>query len=973
MYVCMYVCMYVKRTIFTFLSLVVLILLFNSKINAYEHPGSIFDTVKREKILVIVGDNLYQDAVSKYAIWKQQLGFDVKIVNRRDDLTWTSQMIQDSVNVYRNSVNYVLFFGDVLTLPPVYDTIKVENEKTGKKEKVVDWGKYSHNKYLINSGFVERIPVGIIPISKEQEGNNRREKLEEAGIIVNKIISYEKIPSKKDRFYSYISVFNWLENGSCDWNWYTDILRTDDYLGTYPKSSKNFPISSHDNIIDVFESGYQTTTNLRKGGFIIDSIYWAINPTKLASIKSGSEDAYFPNGLKMNEDGTGAKWNDNSLTKIKNAWQAGNFLTLYYGHGFENGWGGFRDGWTVDDPYYNNSTDITTGEIDWSNHKGINYWDCDKDDLKFKEKMDTHYPVIISPCCLAGTFGYDDTDKESDKKSWAEYLLSYKNGGAVGFFGSVIENYASIEKKYNAYIAEHLIEYLNNPNEKGFVIGEKLLDVKKEYSTSQSQYNHYFGDPAMRMWVCQIGKTPWSDSLVIGQNRLNTNIELSKIVHPVWTHANNDFGVKVSMVKDGILLGTSTLNGNVVLHKKPLTPGRAITTLSAPERACDESFSFSFDEETSIANFLTLSSYLKNFTVYGKEKVSINDRAKIYAIDSVFGNVGGGEIIIGRSANTSHVISTKNITLRQSKIHGNVIANENIIKQDGTQYYGVLQANIDNSEELDFFVNKEEIPTGTVNYTVKSGEVGKLEYGEVYKNINLESNSTLELSNGIYYCENLNMSPDANIIYNSEDGAIIFVVKNNVNIHSRSTIKNDNEAIVNPSSFQMIVGGEKIYIAPATKICADIIAPNADINVDGGKNAELYCHIYGNRVTVHQYTILNGAKTFDKDVALDELSEDNINNEEFVAKGYEFGVGAQPYIDGENFRLSHSTPKNTTITVNIFKHNSSKLVAQGTFESSNWLTTGDEIPSTAGLEDGIYIIKMYDNGRLKAQQNFLKD
>lgn len=110
----------------------------------------------------------YAEAANRLAEWKRTLGFDVHILNKSK---WTTTQIKDTIQNAYNNIEYLLIIGSQSDVPAKYSNL-ISSHVTD-----LYYG-------CLTTGYTPSIFRGRIPIRTSEEAN----------IVVNKIINYEKNP-----------------------------------------------------------------------------------------------------------------------------------------------------------------------------------------------------------------------------------------------------------------------------------------------------------------------------------------------------------------------------------------------------------------------------------------------------------------------------------------------------------------------------------------------------------------------------------------------------------------------------------------------------------------------------------------------------------------------------------------------------------------------------------------------------------
>lgn len=132
----------------------------------------------------IVTTTKFEESISEFIEWKKTLGFNVKLLSEDN---WTVNQLKDTIQRYINADSYLLIIGDHDDVPSEYFTFHYNNETDS-----VNY--YSDYNYMYKSGN-NTIPYtyyGRLPVSSK----------EEADMVLNKIINYERYPVMDSSFYN---------------------------------------------------------------------------------------------------------------------------------------------------------------------------------------------------------------------------------------------------------------------------------------------------------------------------------------------------------------------------------------------------------------------------------------------------------------------------------------------------------------------------------------------------------------------------------------------------------------------------------------------------------------------------------------------------------------------------------------------------------------------------------------------------
>jgi PKD repeat protein len=340
--------------------------------------------------------------------------------------------------------------------------------------------------------------------------------------IVNKIIKYESQPVSSPSFYSSVTHAAYFQESSQPGYAERRFAQTAEDVLRY--------MTDHHgkNVNRVYVTGSSTNPTNWNNGY-----YSAGEPLPSYLLKPT-----FP-------------WNG-SAADINDAINSGNLYVLHRDHGFENGWG---------DPYY------------------------DKSDINSLSNGDLT-PVVFSINCLTGKF--------NEAECFAERFLRKAPGGAVGVFAHSEVSYSG----YNDGLAMGIFDAIwaspglvpnftgsggipfpnVTPHEPiltmGNVLNHSLIRMSETWGTNQytNELFHYFGDPAMKMWVDvpQTITATYTNTITCG---------VDSVIHIYNSSVENAIA---TLVVDGILMATIELvNGEGYLHFDPVAGETGIVTLSA--------------------------------------------------------------------------------------------------------------------------------------------------------------------------------------------------------------------------------------------------------------------------------------------------------------------------------------------------------------------------------------------------------
>lgn len=154
--------------------------------NIIESNNGTNNTRHATQYLIITTSDLLTE-VNRFANWKKTFGFDVDVIANEK---WTVQSVKQRIEQYynENDFEYLLLIGDVEQIP-YYESgndVWCGSEIWGNDYFISDYG-YS----CLDGGELSDVCIGRIPVSNPNEAN----------IIFEKIIRYEKNPCDKPDFY----------------------------------------------------------------------------------------------------------------------------------------------------------------------------------------------------------------------------------------------------------------------------------------------------------------------------------------------------------------------------------------------------------------------------------------------------------------------------------------------------------------------------------------------------------------------------------------------------------------------------------------------------------------------------------------------------------------------------------------------------------------------------------------------------
>ncbi|QZT38100.1 T9SS type A sorting domain-containing protein [Halosquirtibacter xylanolyticus] len=487
------------------------------------------------KDYLILTHKMFEGPAKRLANWKASLGYKVELISKEK---WTTAMVRSEISHrYHN-----------MTPKPKYFVLVGDNEQIPAMEfkSYKDDPFFSDLPYACMDGkddFTPDMAKGRISVRT----------LDQANVVINKIINYEKDPVADASFY---------EKGlNC-------AQFQDDEKDGF--ATRRFCHTSEDIRKYVVGQGYQ-----------VERIYYAdksVNPTNFNNGSFSQGEPIAPELLKKN----GFNWNGGK-TEIVNSINDGRFYVFHRDHGYSGG-------------------------IGWAHPKFVT---SQISELHNGNKL----PVVFSINCHTGEFSYPECFAEGflRKKNGGAvavfgaslYSLSGPNDGlSLGMIESIWPEPGILPSFGSGSGAK-------NPRAKGFdqpttrlgdVLNLGLLRMNETWAPNQEtliytyRLFHLFGDPAMRMWTMApqeiTGTLP--KELKEGQRSL----DLAGI---------SKDGAMVTLVSEGEILAKGVVQyGKCHLDFSPLKKGKKVDlTISAlNSRPLYKSYSMDADKVAPIAEVL---------------------------------------------------------------------------------------------------------------------------------------------------------------------------------------------------------------------------------------------------------------------------------------------------------------------------------------------------------------------------------
>ncbi len=455
-------------------------------------------TLDVTKDYLILSVPKYEQAVDKFAQWKRYMGFNVHKAIREN---WTPDTIKSVVKqayTNHNRLYYLLIVGDHEDVPAEYHEYTVTT-KIGDKYKNDDYHHYSDLYYGCMDGVSDSIPDiyrGRLSVSS----------LEEANIVVDKIINYEKNPPTSYDFYN------------------TGLHCA--YFQDDPSSIENNTATGNS---DKYEDRRFVLTSEEVRNYLIQN-YNKVIPRLYEHIKTFWSEPMFWNKLEYSTGGPipmdlrygNYPWNVDTV-EIMDIINSGVFYILYRGHGNPEYWA---------NPYFSN------------------------EDIRMLSNGN-NLPVVFNITCSTGTF--------NNTTCFAEELLRKQEGGAVGVFAASRQSFSGYNDAMILGIMDAIwptpglniafeindTSYINTPLTSttrtpiyaiGQIFDQGLLKMTESYGINQHkryswQIFHCFGDPSMEIRT----EVPTSfDNLEIAKDDNIVCVDLGNDIANITFYNKND-------------------------------------------------------------------------------------------------------------------------------------------------------------------------------------------------------------------------------------------------------------------------------------------------------------------------------------------------------------------------------------------------------------------------------------------------
>ncbi|MCT4636253.1 MAG: C25 family cysteine peptidase [Bacteroidales bacterium] len=395
------------------------------------------------KDYIIVTIDRFMPAARKLATWKSQLGYSVDIVSKG---SWTSDEVMEAIHSrYKN-----------WSTKPGYFVIIGDNEHVPGQDLQIDGETYASDLYyacMDGAGdYTPDMAHGRISVKSPEQAN----------VVIDKIVNYEKNPVSDASFY---------QNGvNCAQ--FQDVAR---YEAPDGYAARRFCHTSED--IRDYITGR---------GYDVERIYY----TKSTNTPTNWNKGYYSKGEKIPDEllrKNGFNWNGGK-DEITTSINAGKFYLFHRDHGYAGG-----TGWAHPEFLTNHIDALTNGD---------------------------KLPVVFSINCHTGEFRLPEC--------FAEKFLRKEGGGAVGVVGAAYYSLSGNNDGFSLGMVDAIWPNpgiipvfgtgsgIPNPGPSGVansirtmgdVVNQGLVRMTQTWDSNESykiytyRLFHYFGDPAMKIWV----------------------------------------------------------------------------------------------------------------------------------------------------------------------------------------------------------------------------------------------------------------------------------------------------------------------------------------------------------------------------------------------------------------------------------------------------------------------------------------
>lgn len=453
-------------------------LLSKFRISAIDWPEFIYEGHPSWRCdLLIIAPDEFSPQAEELAAWKRIKGFTTRVALLDEIDEEMGGLSAEHIRAYiqdiyrRLRLRYVILFGDVEFIPAHYRSIHPSHD--------IPLGTDLYYAEMDDEGYYPDLAVGRLSVDT----------LEEAAVVVNKIINYEQHSPFGPTYYQRMLLVSYFE----DWNSPSEPFVSDG------KDESGF-LRNIEEIHDFLESEGEFHYFIRE--YATNKYYW---PEDFDGPQWYDDGTPVPTDLRWPE----FAW-DGSAEGIIEAINSGTLLTLYMGHGKSCGW---------------SRPNFTHSPAEWE----MGLPDLDNSSLP---------TVTLNFACRTGWYDHE-TDEDApnetfpNEESFAEVMLRM-DGGAVavvaasrncrghatedmakafidGIWGGMLPTFPSADSMATKFEgSKRLGDVLNFAK---FYIAEKYGDPddpSQDFGISQVMFEvfHLFGDPTM-----ELANSPWPSTV----------------------------------------------------------------------------------------------------------------------------------------------------------------------------------------------------------------------------------------------------------------------------------------------------------------------------------------------------------------------------------------------------------------------------------------------------------------------------
>lgn len=507
--------------------------------------------------LIIVTHQLFRQAADKLAKWKNDKGIVTSVfeVNGSTTAGQIDAFVEQRYDECTVRPSYLLLLGDAEFVPTFY-TWTVFSSQTATD--------FPYANYRTPSlGILDILPdfgVGRIPVDD----------LDQANIVIDKIIAYEGSPPQDSDFYKQVSLAAMFQCCRLD---------APPSFGVFVNPTDGWDSKAY------IETSELIRDELLDRGYNVERIYTEETCDKYwwNNLHKSNTPRFYYNGTPLPADigeNSGFVWNG-SQQDVINAFNDGRFLIMQRDHGSENGW--FRPNFNKNVINQLNNGNLLPVVFSVNCASGLFDHETNPGEQPPGERANQPYPCVSGPgqhyTCIASL----------DETYFAERLLREEGGGAVGVIAATRDSpdlgddaltrglfdavWPGIDPKvgFGATSRHRLGDILNYAklytlSQCGIMQAlEKpvyLLDVAAVFSLF-----HVVGDPTLEMWT--------SEPMVLSaEYQIETLTDYLRVQYPidnVWLTAfqeRDDGRVPIGRAK--VKNGEATLN--YVVPPDPVYP-----------------------------------------------------------------------------------------------------------------------------------------------------------------------------------------------------------------------------------------------------------------------------------------------------------------------------------------------------------------------------------------------------------------